>query len=158
MSSSALIEAIFEIEANGSPDRSDQSDRPQDFNGSLNEGATGGDFHQQPLFPQEPHSDTTKTNQTEDSSHAQPTEMDQKEQIRHQPGTSSTQAEELSRLLQENVRLKESTTCKVCLDSDVNVLFLPCRHLVCCEECSNALKTCPCCRAQIVGTVKTFLS
>lgn len=29
--------------------------------------------------------------------------------------------------------------CLVCLDNPINVLFLPCAHLVCCEECTVSL-------------------
>ena len=43
---------------------------------------------------------------------------------------------EVSRLKQENETLRSNMTCKICLDARVGKLFLPCRHLVCCEECS----------------------
>ena len=49
---------------------------------------------------------------------------------------------------------RESRTCKVCMDSEVNTVFLPCGHLVCCDTCSPALRNCAVCRALICGTVK----
>jgi hypothetical protein len=61
-------------------------------------------------------------------------------------------------LLLENRRLMEARTCKVCMDRDVDTVFLPCGHLVACQECSPKLKNCPICRTFIRGTVKTFLS
>ena len=64
---------------------------------------------------------------------------------------------EVSRLKQENETLRSNMTCKICLDAQVGQLFLPCRHLVCCEECSAAVRKCPLCRERIVGTITTFL-
>jgi len=59
--------------------------------------------------------------------------------------------------LEENRRLREARMCKVCMDNEVNTVFLPCGHLVCCDTCSPALRNCAVCRAVIRGTVKVFL-
>ena len=48
--------------------------------------------------------------------------------------------------------------CKICMDAEVNVVFLPCGHLVCCSSCAPALKNCPICRGLIRGTVNAILS
>lgn len=66
--------------------------------------------------------------------------------------------EEEQQLLEENARLKEARTCKVCMDKEVNTVFLPCGHLICCNECAPQVRNCPLCRTFIRGTVKTFLS
>jgi len=58
----------------------------------------------------------------------------------------------------ENARLKEQRTCKVCMDGEVGVVFLPCGHLICCVNCAPSLKDCPVCRSNIQGTVRTFMS
>ncbi|NWH81075.1 BIR7B protein, partial [Piaya cayana] len=55
-------------------------------------------------------------------------------------------------------RLQEERTCKVCMDRDVSVVFVPCGHLVACAECASNLSSCPICRAVIRGCVKTFMS
>ncbi|KAI0231427.1 E3 ubiquitin-protein ligase XIAP [Lamellibrachia satsuma] len=47
-------------------------------------------------------------------------------------------------------------TCKVCLDADMNTVFLPCGHLACCGNCASALSTCPICRTAIQGYVRTL--
>ncbi|XP_023348554.1 putative inhibitor of apoptosis [Eurytemora carolleeae] len=47
--------------------------------------------------------------------------------------------------------------CKVCLDKQVSILLLPCRHLVSCGECTVSLQNCPVCRGRIQHTVKAFL-
>ncbi|NXO56196.1 BIR7B protein, partial [Aramus guarauna] len=55
-------------------------------------------------------------------------------------------------------RLQEERMCKVCMDRDVSVVFVPCGHLVACGECALNLRLCPICRAAIRGSVKTFMS
>jgi len=58
----------------------------------------------------------------------------------------------------ENARLKEQRTCKICMDGEVGVVFLPCGHLCSCVLCAPSLRDCPVCRTNIQGTVRTFLS
>uniref|UniRef100_A0A663MV20 RING-type E3 ubiquitin transferase n=1 Tax=Athene cunicularia TaxID=194338 RepID=A0A663MV20_ATHCN len=55
-------------------------------------------------------------------------------------------------------RLQEERMCKVCMDRDVSVVFVPCGHLVACGECALNLRLCPICRAVIQGNVRTFMS
>uniref|UniRef100_A0A0A9Y257 Apoptosis 2 inhibitor n=1 Tax=Lygus hesperus TaxID=30085 RepID=A0A0A9Y257_LYGHE len=61
-------------------------------------------------------------------------------------------------LEEENRLLKEARLCKVCLDREVVIVFLPCAHLVTCSDCAQSLKDCPLCRQPIKATVRTFLS
>ena len=61
-------------------------------------------------------------------------------------------------LLEENRRLKEAQICKICMESEANIVFLPCGHLCCCARCAAALGNCPICRQYIRGTVKTYRS
>ena len=60
-------------------------------------------------------------------------------------------------LAEENRLLREQKTCKICLDAEVGVVFLPCGHLCCCVLCAPAVRQCPICRAEIRGTVRTFI-
>ncbi|XP_030359178.1 baculoviral IAP repeat-containing protein 7 [Strigops habroptila] len=55
-------------------------------------------------------------------------------------------------------RLQEERMCKVCMDKDVSVVFVPCGHLVACGECALNLRLCPICRAVIQNSVRTFMS
>lgn len=61
-------------------------------------------------------------------------------------------------LEEENRRLREARLCKICMDSEVCVVFLPCGHLVTCVNCAHSLADCPVCRQPIKATVRTFLS
>ncbi|GFX47662.1 e3 ubiquitin-protein ligase XIAP [Trichonephila clavipes] len=47
--------------------------------------------------------------------------------------------------------------CKICMDQEVSVLFLPCSHLLACTECAPALKFCPLCRQTIQAIVKAYI-
>merc|ERR1719431_1617638 len=74
------------------------------------------------------------------------------------PANSAEKEKPDTDLESENARLKEQRTCKICMDGEVGVVFLPCGHLCCCVNCAPALKDCPVCRTKIQGTVRTFLS
>ena len=50
---------------------------------------------------------------------------------------------------QELQRQARRAKCKVCLDEEVQISFLPCGHLVTCEGCANHLHQCPTCRKNI---------
>lgn len=47
-------------------------------------------------------------------------------------------------------RLEHLMMCKICLDVDASVVFLPCSHMVSCGVCAGRLQRCPLCRATIV--------
>ncbi|PSN55333.1 Death-associated inhibitor of apoptosis 2 [Blattella germanica] len=75
--------------------------------------------------------------------------------------TSRANAQSMPHLpsLEEEVRrLKEARLCKICMDEEVGVVFLPCGHLVTCVNCAPSLHDCPVCRQLIKATVRTFLS
>ncbi|XP_018331076.1 death-associated inhibitor of apoptosis 2 [Agrilus planipennis] len=61
-------------------------------------------------------------------------------------------------LEEENRLLKEARLCKICMDFEVGIVFLPCGHLTTCVNCAPNLKNCPVCRSAIKATVRTFLS
>lgn len=51
-----------------------------------------------------------------------------------------------------------SSTCIVCLQEKREILFLDCRHIVSCENCSTRLNTCPICRCPISQKLIIYLS
>ncbi|ESU37556.1 Hypothetical protein DHA2_153292 [Giardia duodenalis] len=46
-------------------------------------------------------------------------------------------------------------TCVICLDRPREIVYLPCRHFIVCEQCfiASQLRTCPLCRSPIVEAV-----
>jgi len=71
---------------------------------------------------------------------------------------STSTSQNSMELEQENQRLKEARTCKICMDNEIGVVFLPCGHFICCVKCAPSLRDCPYCRQAIHGTVKTYMS
>lgn len=61
-------------------------------------------------------------------------------------------------LEEENRKLKDARSCKVCMDAEVAVVFLPCGHLVACAQCAIGVYACPMCRTSIKAYVRAFLS
>ena len=55
---------------------------------------------------------------------------------------------------------EDSQLCKICMENEISFVFIPCGHLITCENCalSENLKNCPMCRKQITTRLKTYLS
>jgi len=64
---------------------------------------------------------------------------------------------DLPALKKENEQIQSQLTCRNCKKTEVQTLFLPCRHLVSCEECGDAVDYCFLCSTKIMGTVRTYL-
>ncbi|KAK6994251.1 E3 ubiquitin-protein ligase XIAP-like isoform X1 [Biomphalaria glabrata] len=89
------------------------------------------------------------------------TEGKQKEKsliIPHSSDNTQTDIELMRTLQEENLQLREQMVCKLCLDKDVSVVFLPCGHLVSCVDCSCALVDCPVCRSRVTGIARAIIS
>ena len=48
--------------------------------------------------------------------------------------------------------------CKLCYENPVEVMFHPCRHVCCCNKCSDKVSNCPMCRARIRGKLPLYFS
>ncbi|XP_074964651.1 baculoviral IAP repeat-containing protein 7 [Phalacrocorax aristotelis] len=103
---------------------------------------------QDQIEPDSPPSQDAAQGETETSSSRE--EM-QSVQQKESDGSQMNAEEQLRRLQEERM-------CKVCMDRDVSVVFVPCGHLVACRQCARNLRLCPICRAVIRGSVRTFMS
>ncbi|KAM6953277.1 E3 ubiquitin-protein ligase XIAP isoform 2-T2 [Aplochiton taeniatus] len=75
------------------------------------------------------------------------------------PDTNVTMAEEQCDDPLEKLRkLQKEKLCKVCMDRDICIVFIPCGHLVTCKECSEPLSKCPICCGAISQKIKTYIS
>lgn len=93
----------------------------------------------------------------------QPSEKPVPQQSKPSPvqNNSSDSARKLGKVLtleEENRLLKEERLCKICMDIEVGIVFLPCGHLATCVNCAPNLQDCPVCRSAIKATVRTFFS
>jgi hypothetical protein len=53
---------------------------------------------------------------------------------------------------------RDHDECSVCLTEPRNVVFFPCRHVVCCLSCSSRVTSCVICRQIIVSRYELFFS
>ena len=47
--------------------------------------------------------------------------------------------------------------CRVCMDRDIDAIFLPCGHVYCCSQCAKIVKVCPFCRCQVEKISHAYL-
>lgn len=68
-------------------------------------------------------------------------------------------------IIQENIDLSDmkifedekNDDCAICLCNKKSMVFYPCGHYYCCEECVKSLKSCPICRASIGKCIEKSL-
>ena len=54
-------------------------------------------------------------------------------------------------------QLKETLSCIVCKDSKREILFTPCNHICCCEDCGQKIiNQCVYCKAVIQSKIKVY--
>lgn len=49
-----------------------------------------------------------------------------------------------------------SSECVVCMEHESQMIFLPCGHVCCCQTCSDALQSCPLCRASVSQRIRLY--
>ncbi len=67
------------------------------------------------------------------------------------PEEIAKEEERIKKLKEENKELKKSVLCIVCLENYIGRTFRPCMHFVTCSVCSEKLRKCPVCRANITS-------
>ncbi|KAM9357281.1 E3 ubiquitin-protein ligase XIAP [Symphorus nematophorus] len=77
--------------------------------------------------------------------------------INNRPRSDAAQEEDEDPL--EKLRkLQREKQCKICMDRDICMVFIPCGHLVACKECSVSLLKCPICCGAITQKIKTYIA
>jgi hypothetical protein len=51
-----------------------------------------------------------------------------------------------------------ASTCVICMEVARQVLFMPCKHVVCCSNCSGHVQKCPVCNQRITSKQPIFLA
>ena len=62
------------------------------------------------------------------------------------------------RLRPEELEVRESDICNICMSNPIDCLILECGHMSTCITCAKLLSKCPICREQIARLVKAFRS
>ncbi|KAI8750562.1 BOI-related E3 ubiquitin-protein ligase 2 isoform X2 [Biomphalaria glabrata] len=65
---------------------------------------------------------------------------------------------EVKGLVDENTSLRDERLCKVCMERDASLTFIPCGHLVTCYNCFLSLDNCPICKQNIGSAIRTYMS
>ena len=47
--------------------------------------------------------------------------------------------------------------CRICMDKEIDAIFLPCGHVYCCSQCAKSVKVCPFCRQQVEKISHAYL-
>ncbi|KAE8742251.1 hypothetical protein FOCC_FOCC012222 [Frankliniella occidentalis] len=58
----------------------------------------------------------------------------------------------------EEARGDDPLQCKICLDKEMSIVFLPCKHFVSCSNCGKVVKKCVVCREYIRGVLQVYMS
>lgn len=61
-------------------------------------------------------------------------------------------------LIEKDETYNDKLLCKVCLENELCVTFMPCKHTVCCSDCSITFDKCIICRRNITSFLKIFIS
>ena len=68
-----------------------------------------------------------------------------------------TKREKEAKESKEKIRaLEKEKECKICMDKEVEVIFIPCGHIVCCAQCGENFNCCPVCKQEIVYKNRIF--
>lgn len=70
------------------------------------------------------------------------------------PETELTTEEKLEQVKQQS---QENRLCKICMDREIEVAFIPCGHQLACRHCALALKDCAICRKPVDRFLRIFL-
>lgn len=57
----------------------------------------------------------------------------------------------------EMVATNADSKCKICLQQELQIAFLPCKHMSTCESCSLSLSKCIICRSEISSYMRIYL-
>ncbi|XP_041845963.1 E3 ubiquitin-protein ligase XIAP isoform X2 [Melanotaenia boesemani] len=60
--------------------------------------------------------------------------------------------------LEKLLKLQREKQCKICMDRDISIVFIPCGHLVSCKQCSDSLVKCPICCQAIKQKIRTYIA
>lgn len=77
---------------------------------------------------------------------------------RLEPKATSATGKDVDKVLEEVESLRDMKLCKICMDRELCITFIPCGHLATCEECSVSLLECPICRKPIALKQKIYWS
>ncbi|MPC62588.1 Baculoviral IAP repeat-containing protein 2 [Portunus trituberculatus] len=107
---------------------------------------------------EEPITESSPITSTQEVLNAAPTSSSSPTAVKLLPssGDSAGTGKPQDHAVEEGLDLKDM--CKVCMNAELDMVFLPCTHMVTCSSCALALTQCPICRGDIKYAIKPILS
>lgn len=60
--------------------------------------------------------------------------------------------------IEQSDEIIKTLTCKICLEHQIDIIFEPCSHIVCCSKCFiNINNVCPFCKCDIITIKKVYM-
>lgn len=100
---------------------------------------------------------TESQSQTAQASASRPSTSQEQNGLSETPWHLPSTSVDCRSLVKEIRDLKEQMVCKICLDKDACMVYLPCGHMVTCQQCAPTIRKCCICRQLIQGTVRAYL-
>lgn len=47
--------------------------------------------------------------------------------------------------------------CKICFENNLEIMFIPCGHVVCCRDCNTRILFCPICKREVKQTKRAYI-
>ena len=63
----------------------------------------------------------------------------------------------ISQDVKEKNTIFEANQCTICMDDKLEIVFIPCKHMISCHKCACKLKNCPNCRKKIEYSLKPIM-
>ena len=55
-----------------------------------------------------------------------------------------------------NKKSSNDNSCIICMDNEIDCVFVECGHMIPCSECSESVITCPFCRVKVYRCIKVY--
>ena len=62
----------------------------------------------------------------------------------------------IKELDEEIKKYEEKFMCNICYEYPKNVLFMPCKHFACCDDCSDNVYVCCICRENVKERIRIY--
>lgn len=72
--------------------------------------------------------------------------------------TASSSASKKTKISSHSDPTSVTSLCKICYDSPIDTIFLPCMHIIVCEKCASQIKKCPVCNIDINTAKRVYFS
>ena len=61
-------------------------------------------------------------------------------------------------LVGEQQMLEDRTLCHICKERPVHCIYLPCGHVIACQQCAERATECATCKTKISATANVYLT